>query len=101
METVESITLGLDFVNDLDDGEFLTSSTWFLTVIQGVDATPSSHLSGTASLVTPAGTTRITATQQRITGLLANVTYTAEAVVITSLGNTKSLWAHVRGEPIE
>ena len=101
METAESELRTLDFVNDLDAGETLTSATWFLTVIQGVDATPSTHLSGAATLVTPAGTTRQTATQQRIAGLLPDVTYTARAVAVTSLGNTKSLWAHIQGEPVE
>jgi hypothetical protein len=101
METAESEVFGLDFVNDLDEGETLTGATWNLTVIQGTDATPNTHLSGSPTLVIPDGTTRQTATQQRITGLLPNVTYTAQAVVTTSSGNTKSLWSHIRGEPIE
>lgn len=101
METAESEVFGLDFVNDLIAGEILTGATWTLTVIQGVDATPNTHLSGTPTLVTPAGTSRLTATEQRISGLLPNVTYTAQAVVTTSNGNTKSLWSHIRGEPIE
>lgn len=79
----------------------MTSAVWTLTVIQGVDANPNSHLNGAPTLVTPAGTTRQTATQQRIEGLLPDVTYTARVVVVTSLNETVSLWSHIQGEPVE
>lgn len=101
VETIETQIYGLDFVNDLDANETLIGAVWSLTVIQGVDPLASTRLSGLPALVTPTGTTRQTATQQRISGLLANVTYTAQAIVTTSLSNTKSLWTHIRGEPVE
>lgn len=101
METAESEVFGLDFVNDLDVGETLIGAVWLLTVIDGVDPTPVAHLIGTPTLVTPAGTTRQTATEHRISGLLPNVKYTAQAIVSTSSGNFRSLWSHIRGEPVE
>lgn len=99
-EQAESQVYGFDLVNDLDAGETLTAATWSLTVIQGTDGSPSSHLIGGPTLVTPAGTTAQTATQQRIAGLLPDVLYLVRAVCTTSAGNTKSLWSHIQGEAV-
>lgn len=100
-ETSESQEFGLDFVHDLKDGEVLISAVWELTVREGSDPTPQDHLIDAANVVTPPGTFVASATTQRIGGLLPNVTYTARAVAETSLGNTLSLWSHIRGEPVE
>ena len=100
-EQAESLILGLDFVNDLSDGESLTGATWELLVRSGTDPDPSSHLVGDPILVTPDGTSVQTATTHRIEGLLPDVTYTVHAVVTTSLDNKLSLWSHVAGEPVE
>jgi hypothetical protein len=100
-EQAESLIYGLDFVNDLSEGESLTEATWELLVRSGTDLDPNSHLIGTPSLVTPDGTAAQTATMHRIEGLLPDVTYTVRAVVRTSLDNTLSLWTHVTGEPVE
>jgi len=88
---------GLDFINDLDPNEFLTDSSWMIEVVDGVDDDAGDHLEGTPKVVAPTGTTAITATIQRIGGLLPGVTYRVKAVVVTDQGNTKSLWSHVRG----
>jgi hypothetical protein len=79
----------------------LATATWTLLVREGVDSNPSSHLVGAPLLVTPEGGTLQSATTQRIAGLLPDVTYTVRAVVTTTLGNTKSLWSHIQGEPVE
>ena len=100
-EEAESQTYGLDFVNDLQEGESITEAVWELTVREGADPFPSSHLIGDPILVTPTGTTVQTATMQRIEGLLPDVRYTVRAVVMTSLDNKLSLWSHVQGEPVE
>jgi hypothetical protein len=100
-EQVESQIFGFDLVNDLDPGETLTGAIWSLLVIQGTDANPSSHLIGSPTLVTPAGTTLQTATQQRIAGLLPDVLYLVRAVCTTSLSNTRSLWSHIQGEAVD
>lgn len=97
MEQLESEVFGLDFVNDLEVDETLISSVWTLAVVAGVDASPNDHLTGPSKVVTPDGGTLQTATIQRIGGLLPGVTYRTRAVVITSQGNTKSLWSHIRG----
>jgi hypothetical protein len=100
-EQAESLIFGLDFVNDLSEGESLVEATWELVVRYGADPDPNSHLVGDPMLVTPEGTTLQTATTQRIEGLLPDVTYTVRAVVTTSLENKLSLWSHVAGEPVE
>lgn len=85
----ESEVYTLDFVNDLAASDSLATVTWSLSVNQGTDPSPNSHLSGSAVI---AGTQ----TLQRISGLLPGVNYKVEAVVTTTLGNTVSLWSHVR-----
>lgn len=88
-------------MNDLVEGETLTLAIWDLSVREGVDPDPGSHLIEAPALVTPDGTTAQTATMQRIAGLLPDVRYTVRAVVTTSLGNKLSLWSHIQGEPVE
>jgi hypothetical protein len=91
-------------VNDVTSGETISSvvgSAWNIAVTQGTDATPSSHLVGAAAIVIPDGATSNIATTQRISGLLPGVVYSVQAVVVTSLGNTKSLWAHIFGEAVD
>lgn len=93
-------------VNDLDvtDGEIITAvvgGQWSLTVSQGVDANPSAHLIGAAAIVIPDGSTTAVATTQRISGLLPDVIYIAQAVVTTNQGNTYSLYSHIFGESVE
>jgi hypothetical protein len=100
-EQAESHVYGLDFVNDLSEGESLIEAIWELIVRSGADPDPSLHLDGEPMLVTPEGTDTQTATTQRITGLLPDVTYTVRAVVKTSLDNKLQLWTHVAGEPVE
>jgi hypothetical protein len=100
-EQSESLIYGLDFCNDLTEGESLVGAVWEVIVREGADPDPGSHLIGAPMLVTPDGTTAQTATTQRIEGLLPDVTYTVRAVVTTSLANKLSLWSHVAGEPVE
>jgi hypothetical protein len=87
----------MDFINDLENGETLISSKWSMTVLQGADPSPNVHLEGPSIVVVPADGDARTATIQRIGGVFPDVTYIVEAVVITSLGNTRSLWSHIRG----
>lgn len=96
-EQAESEMYGFDFVNDLEEGETLSSATWSIIVLQGVDGTPTSHLVGSPALFTPDGTTVQSGTEQRISGLLQDVTYGVRAQAVTSAGNTKALWSHIRG----
>lgn len=104
MEEVESETFGLNFVNDLTAGETITSvvnGVWGISVTAGTDTNATAHLIGGASIAIPDGATSNIATVQRISGLLPDVTYAVQAVVVTSLGNTKSLWAHVQGDLVD
>jgi hypothetical protein len=89
--------IGLDFVNDLEHNEVLTSSVWEMVPVAGVDPHPSAHLEGPSIVCVPLGSNARTATIQRVGGLLPGVTYLVRAVVITTLGNTRSLWSHIRG----
>lgn len=97
MEIIESEVFGLDFINDLQPNEYLSKVTWSLVPISGFDENPDDHLIASPRIVIPDGGTLNTATIQRISGLLPGVTYRVKAVADTSLGNTKSLWSHIRG----
>jgi hypothetical protein len=88
---------GLDFVNDLEHDELVTESVWDLLAVSGVDVDPNVHLEGPSFVIEPYGSNRKTATMQRIGGLFPGVTYRVRAVVITSTGNTRNLWSHIRG----
>lgn len=83
-----------DFVRDVETGETISSATWTCAVADdshGEDEDAATRVSLTA---TNAGTR----TSQRITGLVGGVKYVLRAVVVTSAGNTKSLWSHVTCE---
>jgi hypothetical protein len=80
-----------DFVNDLNAGDTITASSWecgVATISEGMDGAASSHVDGVAII----NKTRST---QRISGLVAGVTYVLTANVETLNGDTISLWAHV------
>jgi|SRR5215475_345578 len=96
-QVTESMRYGLDFVRDIAQTDIITSAVWNLSVLSGTDPTPNSHLVGAPALATPAGTTRQTATVQRIAGLLPNVLYTASAVVGTAQGDIVELFTHIQG----
>lgn len=66
-------------------------------VVDGVDTDPNEHIDGLPKVVAPIGSSVITASIQRISGLFPNVTYRVKAIAVTSLGNTKTLWSHIRG----
>ena len=85
----ESQILAFDFVNDLPTGDAINAvQPWNITVMSGIDAAPQTHAIGPAF---PSGTL----SEQRVAGLLANVTYALEAVISTIQGNTLSLWAAI------
>lgn len=104
MEQVESETFGFSFANDLTAGEVITSivgGVWNISVTAGTDTNATACLIGSAAIAIPDGSTANIATTQRIAGLLPDVTYAVQAVVLTSLGNTKSLFAHIQGDLVE
>lgn len=90
----ENEVYAFDFVNDLLPGEALSGiTTWSIAVVSGVDADPTSHLSG-APLVSG------TESSQRIAGLLGSVVYVIAATVQTTFGNTLELWAFLPCYPL-
>ena len=92
MSPDENEVFGINFVNDLAAGESIVSVTAFnISVKQGTDATPTTHLVGVPSFV---GTTVV----QRISGVLNGVEYILEAVIFTTAGNTRSLFSYLPGE---
>lgn len=96
-ERTESEVFGLDFVNDLEPNEILTTSIWTIAVVAGVDINANDRLEGPPKVVAPTGSSLNTSSIQRIGGLLPGTTYRVKAVAITSDGNTKTLWSHIRG----
>jgi hypothetical protein len=90
----ESEVYSLDFASELQSGETVTSvSAVELTVFQGVDDNPGSHLSGDSSVLGSVAS-------QRIGGLVAGVTYTLSFTVNTSLGNLITLFSRVACLPV-
>ncbi len=79
---------GIDFVNDLADGDSIVSATVSLTLKSGNDPNPSSHLGSSAFIVG-------TIVEVRIMGLLAGNVYTLQIVVATTLNDRVSLWANI------
>lgn len=100
MSTNESDVIGLDFVNDLNPGENILVTNWFVTVVQGVDLNPQSRLEGPSFLYTTDNNPAPTAVIQRVGTLQPGVTYAMRAEIETDFGNFKDLWSHIRGEPI-
>lgn len=105
-DTVESEVFGLNFVNDLQSGEILLSvvgGTFLLTVSEnspGVDAAVGTRLVGSATIAVPPDETTNIGAIQRIATLQPNVLYVLQGVVLTSLGNTKSLYSHIFCEKV-
>ena len=95
-EPEESEVIGLDFVYDVDHDETLLSSTWDMWVVAGVDPNPN-HFEGPSMEVVPIGSSLKTGTVIRIGGLLPGVTYRVRAKVVTTKGNSRNLWSHIRG----
>lgn len=98
MDQAESQVLALDFVNDLQSGESISTSSWTIAVApnsEGVDATPSARLIGGSSILST------TVTAQRVATLVPDVNYVLQALVTTTLSNTLSLFSHVQGETVE
>lgn len=91
MNVGDDEVISFDFVKRISDNDSVLSASWSLTVAEGVDPDPSSHLDGSAGVTG-------TKAMQRVSGLLPNVNYIIEAAALTSLGNTVSLYSHIRCE---
>lgn len=72
----------LDFAADLAAGETLSTATFTIAVVDGIDASVAAMLSGSASVVG-------TEARQRVRNGVAGVVYELKATVTTSAGNTK------------
>ena len=89
-DTGENETYTFDLVNDLAaTGETITSAAWTCAVVSGVDANAATCVFGSATI---SGTQ----TSQRINGLKPGVVYRLQVKAVTSLGNTVSLYSHVK-----
>jgi hypothetical protein len=93
----ESEVFSLDFVYTLQSGETINSVTSIdLTVFQGMDANPNSHLTGN-----PIVSGKVVS--QRVGGLVAGVTYTFSITVNTSppLSNVITLFSRIACRPVQ
>jgi hypothetical protein len=88
----------IDFGNGLQSGESINVASITMTVFQGLDSNPSSHLSGSPA-ISLSGTV---VSQRRIGGsgapggnLLAGVTYTITYTVTTNLTNVITLYSRI------
>lgn len=87
-DTGENESYTFDFANDVAVGETVSLATWSIVVVRGVDTMAPSRLVG-------APVNAGTKTSQRIALLQDGATYRILASVLTSAGNTLSLWTHV------
>lgn len=87
----ESAEFTIDFARDLEDGDSILSAVWDCWAEIGTDADAATRLIGGASVDG-------TKTTQRVEGTLAGVKYGLQAVVITTLGNTVSLFSYVKSQ---
>jgi hypothetical protein len=81
----------LDLINDLPEGQTVVSATADLTVLEGTDPSPATHLIGPAFL-TPSQPTFVS---QQIRGLLAGNIYSLNVVAVSSAGFTVELYAFI------
>lgn len=77
-----------DFKRDVRESEVLNAAIWTCAVKTGTDADPASHIISGAVIVG-------TITQQKVSGLVAGVTYRLTATVQTNHGQILMLWSHV------
>jgi len=77
----ETVTLAFSFLSHLATGETISSASTTATVYSGTDASPSSLISGAASI---SGST----VSQKVTGGTLGVTYILVCSAVTSLGQT-------------
>lgn len=79
----------IDFINDLQTGETITSATVTLLLEQGVDPDPSSHLPSSYFI------TNGTMVSQRVRGLIAGNIYTLSITANGSLGFSDNLFSRI------
>ena len=77
----ETVTLAFSFLSHLATGETISSASTTATVYSGTDASPSSLISGAASI---SGST----VSQKVIGGTLGVTYILVCSAVTSLGQT-------------
>jgi hypothetical protein len=85
-----------DFINDLPVGQSVVSAAATLTVIQGTDPNPSSHLKGPAFL-TPGQPTFVS---QIVGGLVAGNIYSLNMIAVSSAGFPVELYSLIPCEAV-
>jgi len=90
-DTGEDERYSFDFVNDLKPGDSIASVVWACGVAPRSEVADSN---APASINGPPVFTG-TKTTQRVSGLLPGVIYTLTATVVSTDGDTVSLWSHV------
>ena len=84
---LETSTFTFDFAALLGTGETISTVTWSMTALLGIDTSPASRL---------VGTPQVSGTQvlQRIGTAVAGETYRILATITTSASQTLTLYAH-------
>jgi hypothetical protein len=82
----------IDFINDLPTGQFVLGAAVTISLFQGTDPSPNSHIVGSPQITAnPAGVN--TMILQRVGGLLAGNIYSLNMVATTSVGFEIELYA--------
>ena len=85
----ESDVFTLDFVNDLNAGESISTVVFSIAVMQGIDPTPIARLSGSPSI----STTRVSQAVD-VRAAPSGVLYRLQATIATNQRAAISLWSH-------
>jgi hypothetical protein len=89
----------IQFDNDLPTGEFVNGVTVTMTLFDGTDPNPNSHLIGSPQ-ITPNLAGVNTWVLQRVGGLLAGNIYSINMVATSNQGFTMELYALIPCEPV-
>jgi len=86
--STETRSLFVDFLSLLQQGETISTQVCTASVFSGVDASPSSIISGAASV-------NGTKVYQKVTGGVNGAIYLLKYTITTSLGNTLSIFSYL------
>jgi hypothetical protein len=89
----------LDFVNDLPVGQYVQNAVVTMTLFDGTDPNPNSHVIGSPQ-VTPNGAGINTMVLQRVGGMLAGNIYSINMVATSNQGFTMELYALIPCEAV-
>ena len=87
---------GFDFTPEIDTADTISSVAWTCTVAA---ISPASDPSPSARIVGGSSTIDGKKVYVKLSGFVAGVIYSLQAIITTAAGETVALWANVKCEP--